>query len=367
MASIAESWNRQADNNAIVRFIDINLRGAGQVMFQNNPLTGLLFLAGIFWGAYAAGMIQVGIGALVALVVATLMAMAMDVDPKSLRIGLYGFNGILVGAALPTFLTPTPMLWIYIVIGAMVSVIAMSAIATVFKTWNVPALTFPFVLTTWFLVLGAYAFPGIQIASMGPPALPQATAAASAPFLDPTFLINGLFNGVAQVFLIENIITGVIFIIALAVSSWRAALFAVIGAAVALITILVLGGEPDSIAAGLFGFSAVLTAIALGATFYPFSPRTVFVTLIATIFTVIVQGALDTALAPLGIPTFTAPFVFVTWLFLLPHLNLAPAPHEQLPVPTKGALAAPGTSGDGKGPSPAVLPAGAGKRANPNQ
>ncbi|MFN8469541.1 MAG: urea transporter [Caldilineaceae bacterium] len=366
MASIAESWDQQADSNAIVRFIDINLRGAGQVMFQNNPLTGLLFLAGIFWGAYAAGMIQVGVGALVALVVATLMAMAMDVDRQSLRIGLYGFNGILVGAALPTFLTPTPMLWVYIVIGAMVSVIAMSAIATVFKTWNVPALTFPFVLTTWFLVLGAYAFPGIQIASMGPPALPEATAAASAPFLDPTFLINGLLNGIAQVFLIQNIVTGVIFIIALAVSSWRAALFAVFGAAVALITILVLGGEPGSISAGLFGFSAVLTAIALGATFYPFSPRTVFVTLIATIFTVIVQGALDTALAPLGIPTFTAPFVFVTWLFLLPHLNLAPAPHEQLPVPAKGALAAPGT-GDGKGPSPAVMPAGAGIRANANK
>ena len=65
MASIAESWDKQADNNAIVRFIDMNLRGAGQVMFQNNPLTGLLFLGGIFWGAYAAGMIQVGIGALV--------------------------------------------------------------------------------------------------------------------------------------------------------------------------------------------------------------------------------------------------------------------------------------------------------------
>jgi urea transporter len=326
-----------------VRFIDVNLRGSGQVMFQNNPLTGLLFLAGIFWGSYTAGMPQVGIGALLALVVATLTAMAINVDNKSLRIGLYGFNGILVGAALPTFLKPTPLLWVYIIIGAVVSVFAMGAIATVFKTWNVPALTFPFVLTTWFLVLGSYAFANIQIAAMGPPALPQATAAAAAaPVMDPTFFVNALFNGVAQVFLIQNVVTGVIFVVALAVSSWRAALFALIGSAVALATTLVLGGNAGSAAAGLFGFSAVLTAIALGATFYPSSLRMVVVTVMAVIFTVIVQGALDIALAPVGIPTFTAPFVFVTWLFLLPHLNLAPAPHAQLPIPAKGAPATPG-------------------------
>src|SRR5215203_634821 len=127
MTAIAESWGKQANDNAFMRFVDITLRGAGQVMFQNNPLTGLLFLVGIFWGSYAAGMIEVGIGALVALVVATLMALAMDVDTDALRSGLYGFNGILVGAALPTFLEMTPMLWVYIILGAMVSTVAMIA------------------------------------------------------------------------------------------------------------------------------------------------------------------------------------------------------------------------------------------------
>ena len=31
-----------------VGVIDTLLRGVGQVMFQNNPITGLLFLVGIF-------------------------------------------------------------------------------------------------------------------------------------------------------------------------------------------------------------------------------------------------------------------------------------------------------------------------------
>ena len=43
-------------------------------------------------------------------------------------------------------------------------------------------------------------------------------------------------------------------------------------------------------------------------------------TLLATVFTVVAQGALNAALAPLGIPTLTFPFVVAAWLFLLPHV-----------------------------------------------
>ena len=34
---------------------DTLLRGVGQVMFQNNPLTGLLFLVGIFVNSFKLG------------------------------------------------------------------------------------------------------------------------------------------------------------------------------------------------------------------------------------------------------------------------------------------------------------------------
>ena len=36
-------------------FLKILMRGTGQVMFQNSARTGLLFMAGIFWGAYWEG------------------------------------------------------------------------------------------------------------------------------------------------------------------------------------------------------------------------------------------------------------------------------------------------------------------------
>ena len=52
-------WNALASQNPVVHFIDVCLRGAGQVMFQNNPLTGLFFLVGIFCRIHFAELIEV--------------------------------------------------------------------------------------------------------------------------------------------------------------------------------------------------------------------------------------------------------------------------------------------------------------------
>ncbi len=51
MGKILASWESLSVSSAVLRFLDINLRGIGQVMFQNNPLTGILFLAAIAWGS----------------------------------------------------------------------------------------------------------------------------------------------------------------------------------------------------------------------------------------------------------------------------------------------------------------------------
>lgn len=116
----------------------------------------------------------------------------------------------------------------------------------------------------------------------------------------------------------------------LAVASLWAAAFALGGAAVALAVSLLLGASLSDISGGLYGFSPVLTAVALGCVFYAPSWRVALYALLGTIFTVIVQAAMDAGMAPPGIPTFTAPFAFVTWLFLLPKADLKP--HRHAPI-----------------------------------
>ena len=85
-------------------FIKILLRGTGQVMFQNSAWTGLLFMIGIFWGAYAEGQGLVGWGALLGVTVSTVTGYLLGFPAKDGEQGLWGFNGVLVGCAFPTFM-----------------------------------------------------------------------------------------------------------------------------------------------------------------------------------------------------------------------------------------------------------------------
>ncbi|WEX10257.1 urea transporter [Chelativorans sp. AA-79] len=329
MNRMAAWWEKIIGRSYALRLVDIHLRGAGQVMLQNNPLTGLLFIIGIVWGAIAAGDPEPAIGAVVGLVAATLTAMLLRSDKTSLEHGLFGFNGILVGAAVPTFLVMGPAAWFLLVIGAAVSTIAMLAVSHVTKPWGIPALTFPFVLTTWFLVLAAYSFGHLPIGIMGPPQLPVAPGSSAAGAdLSAGLLFSACFRGISQVFLIDNGITGVIFVAALLVSSPWAAGLAIIGSTVSVLGASALGASAAEIGSGLYGFSPVLTAIALGCVFFRPSWRVALFALLGTVFSIIVQGALNAAVAPVGIPTFTAAFVFVTWLFLLPKVDLEPHRHE---------------------------------------
>jgi urea transporter len=319
MAKMADGWACSIESSSALKFVDANLRGAAQVMLQNNPLTGLLFLAGIAWGAVSAGMPQVAVGALAGLVAATGTATYIGVDDLSLRGGLYGYNGMLVGVALPTFLKANPLLWAYLVFGAAVSVVVMLAIANLVKTWSISALTSPFVLTTWLLLIATHAFTGLRISSLPEPGFPPIPV-ASALVLDGKWAISAVLLGVSQVFLISNVVTGVIFLGALAVSSIWAAAFALAGSMLALMVALSVGADSNAVAAGLFGFNPVLTAIAIGTVFYTPQPR-------VAVYAIIVQAALNIAVMPFGIPTLTAPFVLATWLFLLPRRNFAPVPH----------------------------------------
>jgi urea transporter len=325
MNSVLQSWDRACADSSALRFLDINLRGTGQVMFQNHPLTGLLFLAAIGWGSFAGGAPEVFFGAVLGLLTATLTAMWLRVDADNLRAGLYGYNGILVGLALPTFLAPSPLLWGYVMLGAAVSVVAMLGTANVTKAWSVSALTFPFVITTWLLLLASHGYGGLDGSALSFSAeIVPIDPAASNP-LDVAGFVQGMLRSISQVFLKGDALSALLLLAGLALNSLPAAVFALGGALVAVITAHALGAESELISAGLLGFSPVLTAIALGTVFYAPSTRVVLYVLLGTVFTVIVQGAMNVALGPLGIPALTAPFVLSSWLFLLPRQHLGGA------------------------------------------
>jgi urea transporter len=318
----ADSWARMAQRNPAVAVVDTLLRGIGQVMFQNNPLTGLLFLVGIFVNSLKFGGV-----ALLGLAASTLAAHLLGADRTLIRNGLFGFNGILVGIGLAFFLEFDFLLAVYIVLGAAVSTIVMMALINLLTPWDMPALTAPFVLTAWLLLFAVYQLGFLHPTELIAPLAPDPEAAVQTELrelatgaggLTVANLAHGFFRGVGEVMFQDNLLTGVIFLIAILVNSRISAAFAALGSAVALLTALALGGDGFSVYHGLYGFNAVLCAIALGGLFFVLTWKSALYALLAAVFSVPAFAAIAVLLSPIGMPALTAPFVLTTWLFLWP-------------------------------------------------
>src|SRR5207245_3174455 len=92
---LTSPWERLTRENPLASFLDTLLRGCGQVMFQNNPVTGLLFLIGIcIHSAF------LGLAGLIGVIVSTLTALLLRADRSTIQAGLFGYNGILTGIGL---------------------------------------------------------------------------------------------------------------------------------------------------------------------------------------------------------------------------------------------------------------------------
>src|SRR5262245_55261729 len=150
-------WKDQFRDHPTLGLVDWVLRGIGQVVFQNNPISGALILGAIFYNSRIYGTV-----CLFGTIVSTLTALLLQADKGMIKDGLFGFNGALIAIALvaytsPNFTTgnmPNAHLWLYIVLSAIFTTVLMPAFGALLGPHKVPGLTMPFVLAGWFF-LGA--------------------------------------------------------------------------------------------------------------------------------------------------------------------------------------------------------------------
>ncbi|MCD0479390.1 urea transporter [Chryseobacterium sp. LC2016-29] len=223
-----------------ISLANIILKGLGQIMLQENPVTGFLFLVGIFYGS-----LTMGVAALLATISGTVTAFLLKYDKAEINKGLYGFSAALVGVAIMLFLKPVFISWIILIIG--------SALATViqhfFMKRKISVFTLPFVLITWLILFFANNyFTGLLSEA-------SITTASSINY----FSVG--FNGFGQVIFQDNLISGVLFFIAVFMSSPISALYGFIGAVLSAFIAFSISAPVADISIGLFSFNAVLCAI----------------------------------------------------------------------------------------------------------
>jgi len=281
----------------------IFLRGIGQVFFQENALTGLLFLIGI-----AAHSLLMGLGAVIGTVLGTITAKLLKYDEGEIRAGIYGFNGTLVGIAVLFFLKPgfTTIPGVLEIILLLVGCAASSVVTWAMRKYlPFPSYTFPFVATTWVLFV---------LASQHVMNLPWAELPPATDPLNVTTGIEGVAEGVGEVMFQASVITGIFFVAGLAVNNWRHAVLGFVGSVLGTIVGIYHQDPSGPITIGIYGYNAVLAAIAL----YLWRKSLVIPILGAFLSTPITElfPKIKDFIPWLDPLALTAPFVFACWIVI---------------------------------------------------
>ena len=269
-----------------MNYIHSFLRSFGQIMFQNNPYSGVLFLIGIFYNCSI-----LGLAAILGTVISISTAQVLNYSKDDIKNGIYGFNGALSGIALVYFFGFNATTIFALILGS-----ALTSPLYYYLKNIIRPFTAPFVLSTWIVI-------SILMLIFDFPLVSSATSANQT--ID---LISFSAKSFGQVMFQENTITGLLFLLAIAINSMRSAIYALYAAILGSLFALLLQEPLSVINAGLMGYNAILCAIALVD-----NKRSAFLWItIATILSVI----LTIAFSKFGIIALTAPFVLSTWIIL---------------------------------------------------
>nr|WP_202512677.1 urea transporter [Streptomyces sp. SID3343] len=283
------------------------MRGIGQVDLQANPITGALILVSLWVAGW-----DIGLFATIGTVVSTATARVLRVDRANISQGLQGFSGCLTGIALVTSLGRHPSTYLLAVAGAILCTLVTAALTTVLAPYELSALTAPFCVVSGVMVVGAPSFSRVWH---------EGNAAATSPSTGGTGLSwhdvwHAFFSNVAQVFLTDEWYVGLIMLVGLAFAGWWVLLYAALGSVVGIVVAWALGAPAALIADGIYGYNAVLAAIAVGAVFLRRDGWNGAYALFGAAVTTGLTASLTVFFKPFGGHTFTWPFVLTTWVLM---------------------------------------------------
>ncbi|KAL0613336.1 Urea transporter 1 [Plecturocebus cupreus] len=308
-----ELANWLKDKPVVLQFVDWILRGISQVVFVNNPISGILILVGLLvqnpWWALTGWL---------GTVVSTLMALLLSQDRSSIASGLHGYNATLVGILMAVFSDKGDYFWwllLPVCAMSMTCPIFSSALNAVLSRWDLPVFTLPFnmALSMYLSATGHYNpfFPGKLVI--------PATSAPNISWSDLSALelLKSIPVGVGQIYGCDNPWTGGIFLGAILLSSPLMCLHAAIGSLLGMAAGLSLAAPFDDIYFGLWGFNSSLACIAMGGMFMALTWQTHLLALGCALFTAYLGVGMANLMAGIGLPACTWPFCLATILFLI--------------------------------------------------
>ena len=275
--------------------------GVSQIFFQSNVWTGLLILAAFVVADWRMAVLVV-VGALAS----TLAGALLRVGTDSVVVGMQGFNGALIGAAVFTSTGAQGWSFVATAVGGL-----LCGPVTWFFGWlfaSRPLVRFALPSTTApFCTVAGIVYVATTNLHVSSPSLHAADGTGRS-------LVRSLLTNVSEVVLVNSVWAGALILLGLFVASWKVGLAAVMGSVIGSVCALALGESSSTVAEGLAGYSGVLTAIALSVVFLRSSTASWLYGALGaavTAVTTLVMTDLTDA------PHYTWPYILTTWVLLV--------------------------------------------------
>ncbi|HHT9114524.1 MAG TPA: urea transporter [Candidatus Wunengus sp. YC65] len=138
-----------------------------------------------------------------------------------------------------------------------------------------------------------------------------------------------IFRGISQIFLLNNVITGILFLAGAFYNSWRMGVGAVFGVLVGTFTALLLKYNRNDINQGLYGYNSTLVCLAIFY-FFGFTLPSGIAAFLGSVLSVFITNIMRRRWK---VPPFTAPFIISTWIVMaiILTLHIMPLQAAQLP------------------------------------
>ncbi|WP_252989988.1 urea transporter [Sporosarcina newyorkensis] len=275
-------------------FLLVTMKGISQVILIENWVTGLFILTAITITS-----LELGVIAFLSAAIGTLTGMLGGGNRESVEKGLYGYNPMLTGMALLLFLEG-PASWGIALFGAVIAAAFTGSMMNLLQHTGMPTLTFPYIVTTWLFLLSSYKLDTFELTDE---TVPQILAHWKLDITGKIHWTSAFLDGAGQIFFLQGIAAGVLIFIGIFIAGWKLGLYAIAGNIIGLSAAYFLGAEHLLIDAGLYGYNAILTALALGVVFRERTNRMApYTAIIGSILTVLFLASINTALLPLGLP-----------------------------------------------------------------
>ena len=279
-------------------FLDSIFYSYAQIFFSNRRWFGIAAFLITFIDPIVGAMGLMGVG------ISNGLAHYLNFDKEKIKKGFYGFNGILIAAAIAFFFELTPFLIAITIVFIMLTFFISAALEHLMaNVLNLPGLSLPFILTLYIFLIFITAFSSVYYKEI------SFLTSNTIEFL-PDYL-NTFFKSFALILLQSSSIAGLALLIIVLFFSRVMFVNAIFAFILNYLIIHLLFENVSETLLLLTSFNAILTTFALGGSMIIISRKTIPLLILSLLFIIIFTLFFEKVLSEDMLPVLVLPFNFV--------------------------------------------------------